>query len=233
MTTGSLKQLQAIATRNNIPIEKELDVIDEGWEGKPKGMFQILFERGFIDPAKPTKFYSLKGSKDAFGNTIVGSSLKELMESLIDFADEETLLQYNARLMGVHVDRTPKCHPEMAGEGVEYSWGCAKGLYRRLPLKDKKSKEKFRESVRKCLSTGNIDKKQQRKFSRRAREYMLAYRAIEQQQATNNSDNENNNKIEMSRMMIEKIIKKYKCHRSAETFDRGFIDAIVSKMKVV
>jgi hypothetical protein len=49
-------------------------------------------------------------------------------------------------------DRTPKCHPELTGEGIEYSWGCAKNFYHRLPLGEKKNKEKFFGSMRQCIS---------------------------------------------------------------------------------
>ena len=28
------------------------------------------------------------------------------------------------------VEHTPKCHPKISGEGIEYSWGCAKNYYR-------------------------------------------------------------------------------------------------------
>ena len=122
----------------------------EGWEGKPKGMLQILWERGFIDPTKKKEEYTVDGRKDRFGNVIRESSLKHLMSLLTDFIAEETLLQYHGRLLGVKVDRTPKCHPEIAGEGIEYDWGCGKGYYRRLPLAAKKTKTKFRESVKKA-----------------------------------------------------------------------------------
>jgi hypothetical protein len=44
------------------------------------------------------------------------------MDQLSDFQDEETLLQYHGRKIGAKVDRTPKCHLEMAGE--EYGWFC-------------------------------------------------------------------------------------------------------------
>mmetsp|Transcript_29437 Transcript_29437/g.53921 ORF Transcript_29437/g.53921 Transcript_29437/m.53921 type:complete len:237 (-) Transcript_29437:190-900(-) len=57
-----------------------------------------------------------------------------LRENRLDFINEETLLQYHGKMLGVLVDRSPKCHPEVAGEGIEYSWGCGKGKYRRLPL---------------------------------------------------------------------------------------------------
>jgi hypothetical protein len=36
---------------------------------------------------------------------------------------------------------TPKCHAEIAGEGVEYMWTCSKGAYRNLTLKEKRGKE--------------------------------------------------------------------------------------------
>ena len=48
------------------------------------------------------------------------------MAGCLDFEEEETLLQPSGREMGVLVDWTPKCHCELAGEGIEYSWGCAK-----------------------------------------------------------------------------------------------------------
>ena len=101
------------------------------------------------------------------------------MENQPDFIEEETLLQYHGRLLGAIVDRTPKCHPEMAGEGIKYSWGCAKGFYRREKRSNKKTKEKFRNTVRKSLDREQVlTIERQRRFSKRARQYMLAYDAI-------------------------------------------------------
>jgi hypothetical protein len=45
--------------------------------------------------------------------------------------------------LGVKVDCSMKCHPELAGKGIEYSWGLAKSVYRRAKLADKKGKEIF------------------------------------------------------------------------------------------
>jgi len=53
-------------------------------------------------------------------------SLKHILSQWKDFQEEESLLQTIAKKMGVAVDRTPKCHCELAGEGIEYSWGCTK-----------------------------------------------------------------------------------------------------------
>jgi hypothetical protein len=69
------------------------------------------------------------------GNVIRETSLKHLMSLLTDFIEEETLLQYHGRLLGVKIECTPKCHPKIAGEGIKYDWGCVKGGYRRLQKK--------------------------------------------------------------------------------------------------
>jgi hypothetical protein len=144
---GGKDNLPVLCKNKDIPIEEEINKIIKGWEGKPKGMLQILWERGFIDPAKKKEDYTIHGKKDAFGNVNPDTSLKRLMSLLTDFIQEETLLQYHGRLLGVKVERTPKYHPEIAGKGIEYIWGCAKGVYRRLPISEKKSKIKFCESV--------------------------------------------------------------------------------------
>ena len=145
----------ALATEYDIPVAETKDKVIKGWEGKPKGMFQILWERGFIDSTK-IKNYTLKGRQDVFGVVNKSYSLEHLMGNCQDFEEEETLLQSMGREMGVMVDRTPKCHCELAGEGVEYSWGCAKDTYRRVPLKKKRGKENFRNVVRECMSRENV-----------------------------------------------------------------------------
>ena len=50
---------------------------------------------------------------------------------------------YLGEHFGVDVDHSTKCHPELAGKGIEYSWGLAKSVYRRAKLADKKGKEIF------------------------------------------------------------------------------------------
>jgi hypothetical protein len=75
------------------------------------------------------------------------TSLHELVANWADFENEETLLQTKGWEMGVLVDQTPKCHCELVGEGIEYSWGCAKNVYWRQPLKMKRGKESFRSTV--------------------------------------------------------------------------------------
>ena len=56
------------------------------------------------------------------------------MWNCLNFIEQETLIQTNACKMGQHrdhiiVDRTPKFHPKLAGEGIEYYWVCTKNYY--------------------------------------------------------------------------------------------------------
>ena len=65
---------------------------------------------------------------------------------------------------------------KLAGEGIKYSWACAKNFYRRVSLKRKKGKENFRSVVQESMSTDKVlTTKGIRHFSRRARQYICAY----------------------------------------------------------
>jgi hypothetical protein len=127
-----------LAHKNDISIWKQKEDIDYGWMGKPKGMLQILWERGFIDPSieDPEKHYTLDG-KDGDGAVDESRSLKYLIRHCYDFDHEQTMMQYIGEKLGVIVDRTPKCHCEMAGEGIEYSWGLGKNRYRGLHIRER------------------------------------------------------------------------------------------------
>jgi hypothetical protein len=115
----------------------------------------------------------------------------------------------------------------MAGEGVECSWAAAKGFYRRLPLSEKRS----------CLDSELVlTMARQRMFSRRAREHMVACKAMDNLEDEDGDTNEEKNGGQrrnplMTACLIEKIVKLCKTHRSATDFDCGFVSAIVNTMK--
>lgn len=216
----------------------------KGWMGKPKGLLQVLWERGFIDTTKNNgnwkTYYSLNGTKNARNNLIKGTSLKQLMAECLDFIEEESLLQKKAREMSdgdisISVDRTPKCHPELAGEGIEYSWGAAKNHYRRLPMKDKKGKGNFRHSVSGAIAReGVLATDRIRKFSRRAREYIVAYKLLklylDKEAEDGGSDEDEWDEHELiskiSSKKIEDMKSSFKAHRCALDFDAGFINFV-------
>ena len=234
---GSKKELQEQCNLLGLPTKKLNPVITEGWVDKAKGSFQVLYERGFIDITKVND-YTNEGSL-VMGVRNTDLSLNSLIAKLPDFMEEETLLQITAKQLGYVVDRTPKCHPELAGEGIEYAWGSAKIFYRRQPMEEKKSKEKFRSLVDRStcretiLSTQNI-----RRFSARARRYMIAYLAIDKVMQAGliegNSDEIPNQDEKLNMNVtydtIEKCVKVFKCHRSALDFDTAFIKRIVDEM---
>jgi hypothetical protein len=112
----------------------------------------------------------------------------------------------------------PKCYEdvlgELAGEVIEYCWGAAKQIYRKLPLHQKKSWESFRKSVGVCLSKMNIE--MCRQFWGMARGYLLGHH----HQALEAKDRREKVK---SFGRNEKIQKIYRSHRDALTFSGEFI----------
>ena len=138
---GNRQQIRDMAQQAGIALTYEKREIIQGWEGKPKGMEQILWERGWIDPTLARKVYTVRGTKDSMGAVRKDTSLQYLISNLKDFEMQETMLCLKAREMGITIARMPKCHCELAGEGIEYAWGCAKNHYRRQPLKDKRGRQ--------------------------------------------------------------------------------------------
>ena len=107
---------------------------------KPKGLLQVLWGQGWIDVMK-LNHYTMDGMQNAFGVVSKKFSLKTIMDSCLDFKQEETLLQSMGWSMGALVDKMPKCHCEVVEEGIKYSWGCRKNMYQWVTLSKKKGKE--------------------------------------------------------------------------------------------
>ncbi len=138
-SNGNIKK-----SKNNGILTKLIEqIIEEGWEGTLKGMVQILWEQGWIDEGR-LQDYAVNGRKDALGTTINDTSLRYPLGNCEDFINEESMLQYHGRVMGVLVDWKPKCHCKSAGEGIEYSWAAAKNKHQKVPIGiKKKTKNSF------------------------------------------------------------------------------------------
>ena len=160
----------------------------------------------------------MNGTKDLLGNIIPGTNLVELMESCQDFLSEVTLLQEILGRLGVIVHRSPKCHAELAGEGIEYSWGFAKNFYRRLPICEKRTKDKFKASVSKVLSREHLTRERVRRFTRRARGYLCAYYRLHYTEEGDAAQGET-----ISPEQIERLVRDFKTHRCAFDFEFKFI----------
>jgi hypothetical protein len=156
---NGLPELQQKAMLHNIDLKKNVEEIVEGWMGKAKGLSQIAWERGFLDPLQ----------------TYTKNELVDLLAKCTDFENAETNLQMIARTLGVQAEKSPKFHCEMAGEGIEYDWAYCKSQYRRRPLTEKKGAKNFKELVREVTSWEFVTKARSRRSSARARSYISGY----------------------------------------------------------
>ena len=150
---GTKKELQEECSSRGISVIKITDKILEGWMGKQKGTIQILFKRGRLDPQN-IHHYTEKGTKEKFqvprtltDPTGCDFSIWKILALQSNFINELTLLQFHGQKLGVVVDRSPKCHPKIAREGIVYLWALAKLWYRKAPITKKRSKESFRKLV--------------------------------------------------------------------------------------
>ena len=140
------------------------------------------------------------------------------MSKLIDFIQEETPLQRRGRALGVIVDRSPKCHPKVAGEGIERSWGCDEGKCCCLPLSDKRRKDNFGSSAWQRVDRSEVlAVERQRALSKRAWQHELACHLIEtsKEKSELGATGESKEKLEMSVCLVKKIIKMCKPRRGA------------------
>ena len=58
-------------------------------------------------------------------------NIQKVLQAMPDFKTERTALQHVVESQG-HILLSPKCHPEVAGVGIEYSWGFSKQKFRRV-----------------------------------------------------------------------------------------------------
>ncbi len=225
-----LEQLQEMASAQEIPLQKIVPSIDPGWVGKQKGLYQVLWERGWIDTSRLDEYAIIK--KDDRGTVDEEFSLQCIMESCLDFANEATELQTMGEKMGVRVIATTKFHAEMAGEGIEYLWGVAKSWYRSKPLEAKRKKASFLQLVRDCLDPALLTKEKVRSFSKRARSYICAYYAFEHTRGNGRSNDIALISCAIEYEKIEQMVQLFRTHRCAFDFDRKFCDAHMRDIEI-
>ena len=124
-----LQELQDIATTHqpvSIPIvtKDTLRLVTKGWLGKPEGLRQVLWERGWIDPDCDHEYKKI--AIDEAGDEIFERSLLRMMESCLDFADEITQMEVMGNKMGIKILCTTKYHAELAGERNRIQLGTTK-----------------------------------------------------------------------------------------------------------
>ena len=144
-----------------------------------------------------------------------------------DFMNKVTLLQFYGNKLGIIVDRTPKCHPEIAGEGIEYGWAIAKIFYRKSDISKKRSKDKFRNLVRKSTCPNNsLTLTAVRACSKKARTYIKLYRAIQSIDLEDDIVNQKHGIMEDTVKLYSRMKKKKKTHRNVADLNKKDINDI-------
>ena len=123
----------------------------EWWRGIRKGTRQLLFETGHIDPDLNLKAVSKglvgdwgpsykpspeeitrqeKITRKTGGTTFRKRVATAILQSRRDFQEEQSVIGKLFVAAGHMVIASPKYHPEIAGQGIEYCWGKSKYEFR-------------------------------------------------------------------------------------------------------
>ena len=219
------QELQEIAEKHNIDLTYNHQEVIKGWVGRPKGMLQVLWERGFINEQELEK-YSGDGKKiyrDDDGNVkpeFKRYILRTLMKECVDFREEESAMEVLLSTLSlkqqgqpnIQLLTSPKYHCELAGEGIEFCWGLQKRFYRNIEIERKKTKKEFEKCVRDAV--GFVRNEHVTRFSAKCRRYMMAYNAFD----TNGDP--------LTYKAVEHFIKKMKTHRNIANQEKGGIKRV-------
>jgi len=217
-----LSELQGKARAEGISIViTPTTKIKPGWSGRGIGLLAAAYARGWVDKNNIKSYQAMKYDNE--GNLVKEFSLQYLLGQCADFQNEVSQLEFVCEQLGATALITPKYHAELAGEGIEYTWGFLKSIYRRYPLEKKKGKTQFEALLNQCLSRDLITKEIVRKFSRRARGYMEAYVALDI------NEEEEMYGTPIPHRKIEQLKKVLKSHRAAIDFDKEFIMKFVAR----
>ncbi len=99
-----------------------------------------------------------------------------------DFQNERSVLEEIIFARGHILMLSPKCHPELAGLGIEYTWGKAKKAFRNI-VNDCVGKN-LHNNIMKSVSKDFIPLERVWKFARRTRDYRRAYKDLLRPDAT-------------------------------------------------
>lgn len=191
-----------------------------GYIGKPKGILQVLFERGLYKE----KMRSSLDNKEierrlAEGRPLIDPTLDAplVLSNCPDFSSEVSALCELVQSRGHILILSPKCHPELAGCGIEYSWGRIKMNYRRN-VNDCVAKN-LHDNIEKASEI--VDLPSVWKFERRTRDYRRMYEDLAKKTADGSIKQE-----DISFQLLESMRKVYKTHRNIEEIDRDFIRSV-------
>ncbi|KAI2509347.1 hypothetical protein MHU86_5100 [Fragilaria crotonensis] len=217
------RPVENVIERNRAELELELRsrgiLTKGGLDGESEGVITSVVERGKLT-AQGSSSTHLPERRATLGLLLTTVQTYGISWVYVTTLSTKRMLQHIAKRLGTEVLLTPKCHAELAGEGVEYIWGGAKGEYRRFSLAEKRGKDNFKSSLHHCLSEEVITIERVRKYARRARQYLMAYHAIDSGQVDAQTRHDC---LKYGPVAVDKLINNFKTHRCAFDFDYKFI----------
>jgi len=133
------------------------------YDSKPIGLATALFQRGLWHPdgmvlrltSKNVQHYRTCACEgDTINPCCRAREMVHVMAIQPDFSAQQSALEELVHAQGHRVIFSVKCHPEMAGNGIEYAWGISKLQFRRR-FNDL-STQRQAENVSKALSTKSV-----------------------------------------------------------------------------
>jgi hypothetical protein len=130
-----------LAVKSPKKINREWVAVDQiGRAGQQKGLQQCLWERGSWFEHKENHLYkNARRQKAGKGFPMMPKlvppsktddhfrdhplCMQHVLGQCRDFANETSALEEKFRVLGRGLTMSPKGHPELAGEGIEFSWG--------------------------------------------------------------------------------------------------------------
>ena len=193
-----------------------------GFEGKPKGMMQILQERGLWKNGMHKAYDAATVKKKTDAGIVIDSALDAdaVLLACPDFAQEETLLEELCHSFGAICLLSPKCHPELAGVGVEYCIGFSKMQFRRKH--NDTLNAHLHDNTITSIKAVTIDRVW--KFARRARDYLHVYQSL-MVDGVIDSDGfiDLTGEEKMSYEKLENMRKHCKTHRNIHHLELNFL----------
>ena len=143
----------------------------------------------------------------------------EILSNCEDFKNELTQLAFILKQKNILLRLTPKCHPEIAGVGIEYDSEYGKLRFRQH-FNDIVAAN-LRQNVCKTLCNKEVlIMERTLKFARKAKKYKMTYMYLI---IASKRVSQNEKFKSESLEKIEKILKMFKQHRSALDQDYCFI----------
>lgn len=194
-----------------------------GYVGKAKGAIQILVERGWYHDNMQKPHLPSEMKKRNISQISDANNLFLTLSRCPDFKHEQSAIHMMLEDEGFICLLSPKCHPELAGEGVEYCIGNTKMYFRRKTNTTIASE--LKSNVLKAVNMINAKEATRMHYPRRCREYMRLYRKLSEQleQGADGKITEAALQQMPTFEKLEQMVRHQPTHRNIEELDRDFL----------